>query len=234
MPFFKTQGQLIYFAHVPKCAGTGVEDYIKARFGALAFLDRQYFQKGDVQPWTRTSPQHIEAGDLGLLIPPGFFDQMFTVVRHPMDRLISMYHFNIEVGGHLEASVAFGDWLAQIEDRWAAEDMFYLDNHPRPMSDFVPLGTKVFYLESGLAPVQAYLDQFPRAFSGPEMAEIPMRNHRSARLEKGTGLGDKITPTRQDIRRISRMYEEDFERFGYDPEITGASPARLDGEEGLL
>lgn len=234
MPFFKSQGQLIYYAHVPKCGGTGVENYIKARFGSVAFLDRRYFQKGDVEPWSRTSPQHIEAGDLDQLIPLNFFDQIFTVVRHPMDRMVSMYHFNIEVGGHLDKSVSFGEWLARIEDSWNKEDMFYLDNHPRPMSDFVPLGAKVFYLESGLMAVQAFLDQYAAQGQDQPLREIPVGNQRKTRTKEGQDLGDKIVPTRQDISRLTRMYEEDFERFGYDPEITGVSPTYLTPEGGLL
>ena len=63
MPFFRLRQQLIYFAHVPKCAGTSVEAYLQRRFGALAFRDQFHYR--DPGPrWTVTSPQHVTAADL--------------------------------------------------------------------------------------------------------------------------------------------------------------------------
>jgi hypothetical protein len=41
----RTGRGLYYFAHVPKCAGTAVEDYLGRRFGGrnLALLDPRHY-----------------------------------------------------------------------------------------------------------------------------------------------------------------------------------------------
>jgi hypothetical protein len=42
MPYVTAAGKLIYFAHVPKAGGSSVENYLAARFGPLAMLDRNW------------------------------------------------------------------------------------------------------------------------------------------------------------------------------------------------
>ena len=87
MPFFKAAQKIVYFAHVPKCGGSAVEDYLLARFGAVSFLDKNFFAQPASLHWTRSSAQHISADALVRLFPADFFDASFAVVRHPVDRL---------------------------------------------------------------------------------------------------------------------------------------------------
>lgn len=94
MPIVRVGDQLVYFAHVPKCAGTSVEEYLAARFGPLAFLDRAYPDRdGRDSAWNRTSPQHIDVATFERLFPADLFAASFTVVRHPANRLLSSYRF---------------------------------------------------------------------------------------------------------------------------------------------
>ena len=69
MPFFRLRQQLVYFAHVPKCAGSSVEVYLQRRFGALAFRDQAHYKDAGTR-WTRTSPQHVTVAALPRLSPP--------------------------------------------------------------------------------------------------------------------------------------------------------------------
>ena len=45
MPIFRHDGALYFFAHVPKCGGQSVEDYLSRRFGPLAFLNNDYYAR---------------------------------------------------------------------------------------------------------------------------------------------------------------------------------------------
>ena len=69
MPVLQISGKLIYFAHVPKCAGTAIELYLQRRFGSLGFRDGGYFMAPAEQHWTKSSPQHIDLDALERLLP---------------------------------------------------------------------------------------------------------------------------------------------------------------------
>ncbi|MCP5093880.1 MAG: sulfotransferase family protein [Gammaproteobacteria bacterium] len=216
MPFFRARDKLIYFAHVPKCAGGAVENYLRERFGKLGFFNRR-FHTGE--HWTRSAPQHVTAADLKQLMPSALIDHSFALIRHPIDRMVSMYHYNIEVSGQLEA-MPFGGWLDQVAAA-RSTDPYYLDNHPRPMVDFIPRGAKTFRLEDGTRPVVRWLDRISGTAEGAR--DLPGWNQRAKR----GGQGARLRPAAAEIDRITQMYQTDFETFGYQPE----EAAVLQGED---
>lgn len=211
MPFFKTAGKLVFYAHVPKCGGSSVTGYMRRRFGQIAFNDKQYLLQPEAQRWTRTSPQHVDAQTLARLIPLDFFDACFTIVRHPVARAISTYHFQQEVEGQVAAGLGFSDWLAGLPALLKAEP-FAADNHIRPMSQIVPPGATVFHLEHGLDPLVAWFDDLTGNTDGPRSFE-----ERNKRGDYATPTGRKAEPTPEDLALIARIYAADFARFGYDP-----------------
>ena len=216
MPILKAGSQLVYYAHVPKCAGTALEHYLEARFGALAFLDTKFMGVPRDERWSATSPQHIDAGSLARLFPEGFFDAAFTVVRHPEARIISAYHFQREVEKTISEHVSFGDWLEDLVD--LREDAPFLhDNHTRPMAEIVPEGAKVFHLEHGLDALIPWFDQLMGDQTGPRA--IPKVNERGAyAAAKG-----EITLTDAERARIAELYAVDFTRFGYSTDAKAPS-----------
>ena len=210
MPILKAAGQLIYYAHVPKCAGSSLEHYLEARFGDLAFLDGQYMKQPRDQRWNKTSPQHINTEALDRLFPAGFFDASFTVVRHPEARIISAFHFQREVEGTISQNVPFGEWLEDLMD--AREEEPYLhDNHTRPMADIVPDGAKVFHLEHGLDAIIPWFDALTGNTDGPRA--IAKVNERGAYGK----TGKDVALTDDDRARIAEVFAEDYTRFGYAP-----------------
>lgn len=211
MPFFKAAGQLVFYAHVPKCGGSAVTGYMRQRFGDIAFNDTHHLSQPEARRWTRTSPQHVDAETLHRLIPRGFFDACFTIVRHPVARAVSTYHFQAEVEKTVPRGTGFSDWLASLP-RLMAEQPFAADNHIRPMTDIVPEGATVFHLEHGLDALVAWLDALTGTAEGPRV--IAERNIRGAYVRT---TGQKATPSAADIDLIARLYAADFARFGYDP-----------------
>ena len=203
---------MVYYAHVPKCAGSAIARYLKERFGPLGFYDVSFHKKrARNTAWSATSPQHVDVETLQSLIPLSFFKAMFAVVRHPVSRSLSAFHFQREVEGRIPADLAFSDWLQELETVGFAR--FDYDNHILPMSLLVPEGASIFHLEYGLDPLIVWLDQLTGNQAGPRV--ILPQNARGALVAVQS---DKVTPTAKDIARISRIYAADFARFGYHPD----------------
>ena len=213
MPIVRITGQLIYFAHVPKCAGTAIERYLQIRFGPLGFRNPQHLLMPAIRRWSKSSPQHIDFDALQRLIPESFFAASFAVVRHPLDRIRSVFLYQRDIEQKLDPDTTFEDWLNALPGRMK-RNRFYLDNHPRPMSDFIPDAAAVFRLEDGLDPVIAWLDDLAGDVGEPRAIErfnaySQQLNRR--KLEKGPEI--QITPAVR--QKVSEIYAADFKRFGY-------------------
>lgn len=219
MPIFKAGSKLIYYAHVPKCGGSAVEEYLTDRFGGHgAFQNTQYTSRPEKLRWTKTSPQHIDVEALGLLFPADFFDASFAIVRHPVSRLVSAYHFQLEVEGTVPETTGFSEWLHDLPDR-IGENPFAFDNHIRPMAEIVPEGAQIFYLEHGLDAMVPWLDHVTGQKVG--MRAVPHTN-KQGEYVKGGAAKPKAKPTDADLATIAKMYAEDFRRFAY--ELTARQP----------
>lgn len=209
MPIIRTQSDLIFFAHVPKCAGSAIEEYLSARFDRIAFEDNAYMRQPVEQRWNKSSPQHIDLGSLNRLFPTGFFDHSFAVVRHPVARVISAFHFQLEVERSISETTSFVDWLRLVQDE-AELNPFQYDNHVRPMTDLVPEGAQIFYLEHGLDAVIPWLDQITGNTDGPRA--FTHKNKRGAYTRNAQA---QVAPGDEELALIEEIYGADFDRFGY-------------------
>jgi hypothetical protein len=209
MPIVRAESKLIFYAHVPKCGGSTVQDFLRGRFGQIAFEDRRHNMHPVTQRWSKTSPQHIDRASLSRLFPDGFFDSSFTIVRHPVSRVISCYHFQMEVEQTISKLTSFNDWLLDLAEGFE-EDPFQFDNHVRPMDEIVPPGAKVFHLEHSLDGLVPYFDEVTGNKDGPRLI-----GHANKRGEFAKASSGKVEPTKQDLDLISSIYGKDFDRFGY-------------------
>ena len=182
MPIFKAGGKLVLYAHVPKCGGSAVAWYLAQRFGPIAFHDNFHTRHDPRTLWSKTSPQHIDRGSLARLFPDGFFDAAFTIVRHPVARLVSAYHFQLEVEKSVPLTTGFSEWLEDLAEL-RSENPFAFDNHVRPMTEIVPDGATVFHMEHGLDALVPWFDALTGAASAPrasgtgcEASTISMRS----------------------------------------------------------
>ncbi|MBU3029430.1 sulfotransferase family 2 domain-containing protein [Paracoccus marinaquae] len=211
MPIFKHAGKLLYFAHVPKCAGTSIENYLIARFGPAAFLDRR-FPPGNRHNWSRTSPQHIPAQDLAKLFPAGFLDAGCAFVRDPLARARSAFHFHQGKRGKIPEEAEFDTWLPRIAgfDK-AAHARF--DDHFRPQAAMVPDWCRVFRLEDGFAEFIRWLDDWSGA------------SHPNA-IGHALSGGYRTAPPSDSLAAFVReYYAEDYERFRLPIVPAPATPA---------
>lgn len=218
MPIVRIADKLVYFAHVPKCAGTAIELYLQDAFGPLAFRNTSYNAIPQQDRWTRSSPQHVTVDALAELFPDPFFDATFAVVRSPVTRLVSAFRFNRDISGSIPTDMAFGDWLATVQETQAISP-WQFDNHTRTMDEIVPPTAQVFRLEDGLDPVVAWLQKLAGA-DMPLPPTIRPRNVLDTRLAFENKPIRPVTATQADVDQIYNTYRVDFERFNYDP-ITG-------------
>ncbi|ALG88952.1 MAG: hypothetical protein CL814_08525 [Confluentimicrobium sp.] len=221
MPIIRADSKLIFFAHVPKCGGSAVQTYLNNRFGPLAFEDRRFLSVPERKRWSKTSPQHVDVETLNRMFPQGFFDHSFAIVRHPVARVVSAYHFQLEVENTISRNVSFSDWLINVAEQMEEQPFLY-DNHLRPMNEMVPEGAKLFYLEHGLDALVPWFDEVTGGKAGPRA--VP---HTNKRGDFSKVKSVKVVPDDADLALIATIYAQDFERFAYEmgnPAPTAPAP----------
>lgn len=212
MPLLSTHGRRIFFAHIPKTAGSSVEEYLVRRFGGpLSLIDRNKREgvrgTGLITPLT-----HVAAVDLREMLPHDL-DFSFAVVRNPVTRIQSEYRY--QTGVSRLSRLSFSTWLRVMLAAARIEPRVY-ENHIRPQVDLIPENCEIFRLEDGFDPLIERLDDV----TGSTAPDQGMR-HLLKRERKDIALH------RQDIELLRAFYAEDFERFGYDlPDPSGCPDDR--------
>lgn len=229
MPIYRTARGLLLYAHVPKCGGAALEDALTERFGRrnTGFLDRAH--GAQKKPWSRTSPQHVDARTLLRLFPKGFFDRVFATVRHPATRLRSAFLHQRDIAEALPKETVFHDWLTEVP-RLRRQAPHRLDHHILPMSSMIPDGAHSFPLERGLTPVLRWVDGLTGG-SGPAngaYVDPPRKAYGERLVQAGRSAGPDVSLTQADCDLIYDMDRVDYDRFGYArdvgtrPDVVGA------------
>lgn len=201
MPIARINARLLHFVHVPKTGGSSVKEYLMKK-GPMAFFNRAPL------PWARTTPQHIESATHRILIPEGFCDAAFMVVRDPVARLLSEFRYRteaavgdgryrVDLGNGLRFTGTFDGWAHTVLDM-VAEDAWACDNHMRPQSDFWREDVQVFVFEAGLGLVFEWIDQVTGTPPG-------------ARFHENKGNRVQIDMSEEVRARVEAFYAADLE-----------------------
>jgi hypothetical protein len=221
MPIFRINGELHYFAHVPKCGGTSIESYLIQRFGPLAFKDpkgRHLIPESDV--WNKGYSQHIQISALDRLIPQDWFVSSFAVVRHPVRRLISAFFYIRDVQRKGPIPNDINAWFPTAAPRIASAPHDIRTTHFLPQTSLVPPNAHIFKFEDGLDQIPAYLDDLANNSDGPRT--IPAEN-------VGRWRADEVPPRLTDatLELVAKTYAADFARFGYQVPTTDREVADI-------
>jgi len=209
MPLLSANGRSIFFAHIPKTAGSSVEEYLVRRFGGpLSLIDRNKREgvrgTGLITPLT-----HVAAIDLREMLPSDL-DFSFAVVRNPLTRLQSEYRY--QTGVSRLSRLGFSTWLRVMIAAARLEPRIY-ENHIRPQVDLVPDNTEIFRLEDGFDDMIARLDEVTESAAPSEAVRHLLKRERK-----------DIALHRQDVELLASFYADDFEHFGYDLPDPSAYP----------
>ena len=205
MPIFEKNGKKALFIHIPKAAGTTIEDaFVDAGFEMSYRRGGKYGALNDLDKANGCSPQHLHANLLDKCLSDHSFDVSFTVVRHPLERMISEYKFRTESRN----SFALGKSLDEFADTALSEfqnNPLFLDNHIRPQVQFLWNSCKVLKLENGLDELSELVSNLINedvSFSGPPK----MRSKKSAQMQFSVEVEAKLR----------QFYTDDFKMFGYE------------------
>ncbi len=196
MPIVDANGKRILFVHAPKTGGTTIEHYLQS-IGQLSL------REGGRQPWgLPCSPQHLHAEAINRFFPGLVFDWAFTVVRHPVDRILSEYKYQTRKGKWHYKIWPFSAWLRYVLTR-AKLNAYYRDNHFRPQHEFEGFSAEVFRFEDGL---NRCVDSINQKLGIVKPNNLIWEN-RSRSIE--------LVLSNSDIKIIQEFYRTDFKRYGY-------------------
>jgi len=106
-----TENKLLYL-HIPKCAGTSVDQYFRNRYGVNKSIRVHllFSAVGDGAAnfsYRQLLPYDYISGHFNPSLPQrmGLIHRTFTVLRHPVDRVMSQYHFYRSGGGGYEQKI---------------------------------------------------------------------------------------------------------------------------------
>ena len=157
MPILKSnKNKLTYFVHIPKCAGSSIENYVFQSNSHIAFLRRN--NELDYKNLLNFSPQHTPAKFIEYLFDPSFFDNCFVVIRNPISRLKSAFYFLKECNT-IEKKMDINFFVKEILPK-NYMNIGWFDNHFYPQYLFLPTNTKykLFLLENGIGAIKKYID----------------------------------------------------------------------------
>ena len=152
------------------------------------------------------------------------FDYIFTVVRNPVDRIISEYKWRIR---HDSAQYGFDRWYEEARKNFHSNN-FYFDNHMRPMNEFITKECEVFRFEDKcFDKLPALIDQklklkgITYAWKTNEILN-QKKDLKARRLKKYAELKERYEnslPSKNTLCKIIDDYKTDMVSFGYSLDI---------------
>lgn len=192
MPIYKNYN--LVFVHIPKTAGTSVERVL----GNGVFLsDRKDHQKG-------VCPQHYYLSQILELYPEAKSYHKFTIVRHPLDRLVSAYYQAIK--SFWAKGLSFNEFVVKALNLDYKTRRFVLDGHVDCQSDYLDLSLpmNIFRYERLHVLVDYLSDKTKRKIN------LPHLNKSDHKLDFMTYYQDSSI-----LNLAVDFYKKDFELFNY-------------------
>lgn len=203
MPIYYNKNKTLLFIHIPKCAGTTIEQILRSK----SELELLHNTGGGVG--LDCNPQHFHREPLESLIRNVNEVQSFTVVRNPLLRIISEYTFskarfeNNRKNKYFSVDVAINNYINSF---W--KKPYFSDNHIRPQIEFLLENTDIFRLEDGIDNIVEYIN---RTYLNSCSNQILYDNSRKNKSYKDKDLVISLDT----IKKVEEFYKYDYLAFGY-------------------
>lgn len=207
MPSATINGQKVLYLHIPKTGGSTVERFLEAH--APLRLKNQDL------PGQTCSSQHLHAAALKNLGEFSGLDWTFTIVRHPVARVVSEYRYQMRKPRGLRARLSFSGWLTYALARRRL-NASYRDNHFRAQHEFVAESVEVLRFEEGM---DKCLARIAARLGLPAPDDIPHEKPSPAIA---------VSLTRANLAAIERAYAQDYSQFGYRNDANALQEAGVD------
>jgi len=196
MPIFERDSKKILFVHIPKTGGTTIEDIFSAHSSMT-------FYSLNPSPSLKVCPQHLTFSDLRILLGRDYWNQAFSIIRDPYERMESEFYFRTENQyKKFGRRPDFSAWLIDCINS-VRKNPFLLDNHFRPQTDFIDSEVTIFRLEDGLDIV---VDEVSKLLGIQKISEPERKNVSEKRL---------LEWSLDALNCINDYYHYDFEELGY-------------------
>ena len=210
MTIFKVNSEFIYFSHIPKCAGSSIEDYFSTfPECSILFLDREFYTSS-LRNWTKSSPQHISGNVIERLFDNSFFSNYFAIIREPIDRFKSTFNFQKYCLKNIEKEMDPNFFVSEILPI-NYQKQGWCDNHFQTQISFLIPNRKykLFLMnQEGLRKAKKYIDQ--NIFHNRRESDIP-RSNTAKKLY--SNKVDDIELNSKSIEVIKEIYKLDFNLF---------------------
>ncbi len=205
MPLFSKNGKTILFVHIPKTGGTSIYYFFKENTFTVDWFNSSY----DIIN-KESSPQHRHREKIIEFLnkKPFAYDYSFTIVRNPLDRLISEYFQQCRNEDALSKKLTskdFSFWVDQVFKKHKQNPIFF-DNHIRPQVDFLLDDSVVFRFENGYEDFLGALRELDRLY------DFDIDFKKFSHYKKGTNRVPIDIP-RETLDKISKFYEKDYAKF---------------------
>ena len=202
------------FLHIPKTAGTSITNYLSPFTGwnDIELGGTDYGERIQEIYWKRFKlHKHSPAHQIRRIIGEDLWKQYFkfAVVRHPLDRLVSAYHFYLQWDHPSTYPVRE---FAGFKE-FVCSDYFQKDckNMSRPT------GSQAAFLKTGdeiaidmICRIESLADDMAAVAArlGLPCPELPQLNASKPR-------GNELYFTQEILDLVAPIYRTDFEAFGY-------------------
>ena len=213
MPIIKIKSDFIYFSHIPKCAGTSVENYFSNIPNcSVLFVDREFNTTSELKKWSNSSPQHISGKSISYLFNEDFFWDYFAILRNPLDRFKSSFLFQKYVEKKIEEDIDCNYFINEVLPKNLHKEG-WLDNHFQTQINFIIPERKyrLFPMDKeGLVQLKKYIDQI--LIRDEINIEFPRDNVSSQRIEDNK---INLEISQNSISIIEEIYANDLNLFSH-------------------
>jgi hypothetical protein len=221
VPIIILRNKVIHYAHIPKCAGNSIIKHINdLRIAKQGFADKKYFSHPPKTYWNITSPQHIDGESLARLFPKPFFTDFITIVRNPLNRLKSAFHFQNYFEGKIDKNISLNSFVKEVLPI-KFKTLGWLDNHFLPQNSFLypEVKYRIFKLEEdGVNQMTKHIDDLA---IWHHFLRLPFFNWKrnSPQYHKNKSsydmVGDKYFLDDESLALVRKLYKMDYELFAY-------------------